>query len=128
TSFHNPLAASDFNEFRQEWDNREKLVVYASIGAAVNDYVHLFRSQAFGRLNIGFGITQNLNGLWETIHFSGWRESDYQTSHYPVLLWRQAVAPILSTGPPVEPISELAHDIGASWHRLSRELHHHSAR
>jgi hypothetical protein len=125
---HNPLGARVYLFGQHRFSDADEPQTFASNNVAVDYYVRILRDDRFSTLLIAFGVSRSLVSIWQAIHDSGWRPSDWQSGHYPVLLYRQAVAPLLTGVQPVVPLSKVSHDLFHAWHDLTHELHYHSAR
>jgi hypothetical protein len=125
---HNPLGAAEFDDGAQRWLDRDRIVRFDNIQQATAQYSHLIHQPHFVELHLALRDANTLGELWQGISVSGWRPLTYQSGRYPVLLFRQGVSPGVPIAPPVEPISEQAHDIFVAWKHLATELRHHTPR
>ena len=126
-SQHNPLGAGEWDFTQGRWSGDRFLDFYPNVAVAFQVYARILKAPEFVQVAAAFRSRANLEHLFQAINLSPWRETGYQSGHYPVLLYREAVQPILeATAPPVPPLSKLAKDLFHAWHNLTNELTHHT--
>ena len=126
-SRHNPLGAGEWDFAQGRWSGDRFLDIYPNVWDAMQVYARILKAPEFVQVAAAFRSRSNLENLWYAINLSPWRETGYQSGHYPVLLFREAVAPPLGLAPPpYVPLNKLGKDLFHAWHNLTSELAHHT--